>query len=606
MKRSLTAILLLIVIFGCDFPMEEVNHVEISDIPKNQITIALADLPDTVEIIPNMTIFYDLQVEGYPAIAVFIVVGEYVEYLGYNYSGGFTFRNVVNQLPSIKGYLPFEFIVFTTTRTGSMADRSQRELMIFSEKRILHYDQTPVKSVNFTKVEERDGSLFLHWNTYPEENLFSLSLQKTLFKNGDLKNEYIELDKNATSYQDNDYIGTEVEYVLITNTPYSYATGEPVRMNKAPSKIISFEPTGPNQVKLKWTRPTFYSNSVGYSINQNDPFGSPLFSNSNESDTTFTLSNLIFGDELDIFLTAKSRKVSNNTITKAKVWAGVKKPSFKTVAYDRHDGYLFLSPSHLIKDKDGVRDSIQLDFDETKPICISSDGNSIFVPGASGISEISTSDLASVHSYPVTGSFISLLPVANTIITIHHPSGSYPLIKVYDKTSGILVQTFNLTDTPGGQSDKYLTHLTSTHDPNFILGGNDGSGHIAVFKLASNGTIESAKFVPGGSAIMTPDGSHVYVFDGQRRSTYTFPQLIYVDGSDVPAPGYAADFIYDTDKRLIGIYQWDRITIIDMDTLTPLKTIKVTYQAEKKDFFLKNGVLLVDHPYGAYSVEVFP
>ena len=131
MKVSLFVITLLLVFQGCEFPLEDENYVEISDVPKNEIAIALQDLPDTVEVFTNMVISYSLEVEGYPAIAVFAVVGDQVQYLGYDYNGTFTLSNATNQITTT-GYLPFELVVLSTSRTGSLADRSQRELVLFS------------------------------------------------------------------------------------------------------------------------------------------------------------------------------------------------------------------------------------------------------------------------------------------------------------------------------------------------------------------------------------------------------------------------------------------------------------------------------------------
>jgi hypothetical protein len=590
MKGSLFVISLLLVFQGCEFPLEDENYVEISDVPKNKITIALEDLPDTVEVFTNIDISYSLDVESYPAIAVFAVVGDQAEYLGYNYNGTFTLSSATDQITT-KGYLPFELVVLSTARTGSLADRSQRELVLFSEKRVLYYDYSPVKSVNFTKVEEKDGSLFLHWNKYPQRNLIGFWLQKTLPKNGELKTEYIELDKNATSYHDDAYIGTEVEYVLkTTNSRFIEAWGDKVSMNAPPPKILSFDPAGPNQVKLKWKRPHFYNNGAGYQLTQNLLWGNPFYSNSDRSDTTYILNNLPFGDELKLFLTAKSNKSSNNTIEETTVWLGKKGSAFKTVEYNKNDGsFLFLTSSHLIKEKNGVRDSVQFDLIDG-PTYLSPDGQSIYISTIPGITKVSTATLAPQQSYGVVESYSSFLPHGNNIITIHNLPSEPPVIKVYDKTSGATLQTFALTDIPGGTtSNKSATRLSGTPLNNYVL--TDGAGDIGLLKLASDGTVESAKFAPGRAAIVSADGDHIYVFDN-IRTTYTFPEFEKVEGSETVLEINSSEYIYDTGKRLLAIHNdWDRIVIADVDTLVPLKTINITRRYGS--YALKNGVLFV-------------
>ncbi|HEX6891052.1 MAG TPA: hypothetical protein VF141_10165 [Chryseolinea sp.] len=589
MKVSLFVITLLLVFQGCEFPLDDENFVEISDEPKNKIAIALQDLPDTVEVFSGFNISYSLDVEGFPAIAIFAVVGDQAQYLGYNYSGMFWLSNVTDQITT-KGYLPFEFVVLTTSRTGSLADRNQRELVLFSEKRVLYFDYTPVKPINFTKVEKKDGSLFLHWDKYPERNLAGFLLQKTLPKNGQLKTEYIELDKNATSYHDDAYVGTEVEYVLKTTNGRSIeASGEPLNMNLPPSKILTFDAVGPNQVKLKWKRPHYYNNAIGYQLTQNLSWGNPFYSNSSSSDTTYVLNNLPLGDELKLFLTTKSNIPSNNTIEETTVWLGKKRPAFNTVEYNKNDGsFLFLTSSHLIREKNGVRDSAYFNLIDRGPSYISPDGQSIYVSTVTGITKVSTASLTPQQSYGVVESYSSFLPHGNNIITVHNLPFDPPVIKVYDKSSGATLQTFPLTDIPGGTtSNKSATRLSGTPLNNYVL--TDGAGDIGLLKLASDGTVESAKFATGRAAVMSADGNHVYVF-GNYRTTYTFPAFEKVDGSEIPCEIHPSGYIYDTGKRLIAMpNNWDRIIIADMETLTPL--INITTRLGS--YSLKNGVLFV-------------
>jgi hypothetical protein len=590
MKVSLFVITLLLVFQGCEFPLEDENYVEISDVPKNKITIALQDLPDTVELFTGLNISYSLEVEGYPAIAVFAVVGDEAQYLGYEYNSTFWLSNITDQITT-KGHLPFEFVVLSTSRTGSLADRSQRELVLFSEKRVLYFDYTPVRSVNFTKVEEKDGSLFLHWDKYPERNLVGFWLQKTMPKNGQLKTEYIELDKNATSYHEDAYVGSEVEYVLKTTNSLSIeAWGEPINMNLPPSKILSFDAAGPNQVKLKWKRPHFYNNATGYQLTKNVSWINPFYSNSNISDTTYTLNDLPFGEDLNLFLTTKSHKVSNNTIEQTAVWLGEKKPAFNSVSYNSFDqSFCFVRETYLIKEKDGVRDSVNLDLNDAIPPVISSSGQSIYVASNGSITEVSTGSLEPINTYQIAESFTSFIPHASSIITIQHTPPDYPVIKVYDKTSGSIIQTFPLTDVPGGPSNKFMTRLSSTPLSNYLLG--DGGGNVGVFKVATDGTIESAKFASGQAIVVGNSGNDVYVFDNYR-STYTFPQFDKLDGSETPLPSYPSNLIYDIHKKLIGVYISDRVTIYDMVALTQLKTITVTRQPGS--YLIKNGVLFVN------------
>ena len=198
--------------------------------------------------------------------------------------------------------------------------------------------------------------------------------------------------------------------------------------------------------------------------------------------------------------------------------------------------------------------------------------------------------MATLQSSGIVESYSSFLPHGNNIITVHNSPSDPPVIKVYDKTSGTTLQTFPLTDIPGGTtSNKSATRLSGMPLNNYVL--TDGAGDIGLLKLASDGTVESAKFAPGRAAIMSADGNHIYVFDNYR-TTYTFPEFEKIEGSETVLEINSSGYIYDTGKRLIAMHNnWDRIIIADMETLMPLKTINIT--TRPGSYALKNGVLFV-------------
>ena len=67
----------------------------------------------------------------------------------------------------------------------------------------------------------------------------------------------------------------------------------------------------------------------------------------------YILNNLPFGNELKLFLTAKSNKSSNNTIEETTVWLGKKCLAFEAVEYNENDGsFFFTTSSHLDQGKE--------------------------------------------------------------------------------------------------------------------------------------------------------------------------------------------------------------------------------------------------------------
>ena len=142
-------VLICVTMLSCQFPLKEENNVILPSKPKNNIKIDLLNFPDTLNLIENTTVSYSLNVGGSTPIAVFIAIGKEAQYFGYAPNGAFVLFNTNDQIQT-KGYLPFEFAVFSTSGTGSLADRSQRELLLFSVKRILYFDYSSTKAINFT------------------------------------------------------------------------------------------------------------------------------------------------------------------------------------------------------------------------------------------------------------------------------------------------------------------------------------------------------------------------------------------------------------------------------------------------------------------------
>ena len=603
MRNIILFALMLLFGFSCEFPLEDENFVQISPIPKSDVEINLENFPDTLKVMGNINISYSLKLTGSPAIAIFIAIGDQVQYLGYSRNGTFTLPNIYGPLLGIgKGYVPFEFAVFSTSSTGSMADRAQRELLLFSMSRTLYYDHTPVSTVNFTKAEEKDGSIFLSWPEYPHSNLRSLKLKRSIINYGLNNNnptiDFITLPNNSTSYQDQSFIAGEIEYQIIAeNNLGDLSNGSIARFVSTPSAIVEFKTIGVNQLELKWNKARFYGNSVGYRITR-EGYGT-LFTTANPLDTTTILNNIPFGTAVKLNFQTLSTSPPLNAITTKSVWIGRRIPTPRQIFYDQpSNNFYYLNLPYLVKeDNTGKRDSTQFDFNENGLSLISIDGSSIYVPSDRTINQISKNDLTLLNNYTIPDEFFSTVPFKTNFITAIPLFSSYSLIRVYDQATGVIVQQY------GFSSSKLISRLYLTKNPEYLIG--EGS-EVCLFKLNSDGTILSEKCVNGDFAIMSKDGNFIYVFNQNTftRSKYTFPDFELVPGSDK-----TLQFYYNTPfDKTMGIVvnaTFNKLDLIDIETLNLTKSIPIdgTY-LNPENIRLSGGVVFINNGEWTYTLKV--
>jgi hypothetical protein len=602
MRNVILFALILLFGFSCEFPLEKETFVEISPIPKSDVEINLGNLPDTLKVIEDINITYSLKLSGSPAIAVFIAIGNQVQYLGYSRNGTFRLSSINNDVINAGGgYVPFEFAVYSTSSTGSMADRAQRELLLFSMNRTLYYDYTPPSAVNFTKVEEKEGSIFLSWSEYPHPNLRSLKLRRTSINYGSNTptTDIITLPSTSTSHHDQAFLSGEVEYQIITeNNLGNKSSGSVARFVSSPSTIVEFKTIGANQLEIKWNKTRFYNNSVGYRITR-EGYATTLFTTTNPSDTTAILNNIPFGTAVKLNLQTLSTSPPLNATTTKSVWIGRRIPKPLQIFYDQpSDSFYYLNLPYLVKeDNTSKRDSAKFDFNENGLSQISTNGLDIFIPSDRTVNEISTADLTRVNTYTIPDEFYSTVPFKTNFITAIPLFSSYSLIRVYDQATGVIVQQY------GFSSSKLISRLYLTKNPEYLIG--EGS-EVCLFRLNSNGTILSEKCVSGDFSIMSRDGNFIYVFNQNTftRSKYTFPNFELVPGSEKTLY-FQYNTPFDRTLGFVASATSDKLDLIDIETLTLTKSIPIdgTY-LNPENIRLSGGVVFINNGEWTYALKV--
>jgi len=599
MKNIISIGVLFCLALGCEFPMKEENFVEISAVPKSNVQIDLINFPDTLNVMEDITISYDLNVSGGPAIAIFIVIGNNAEYIGYSRQGTFKL-SPINALIATKGFLPFEFLVFSTSSTGSMADISQRELLIYSMSRILYYDYTPPLPVNFTKVEEKEGSIFLTWDKYPLPNLRSLKLSRTTINDASSMavTETFYLSKNATSFQDQSFIGGEVEYQIISeNSLGNKSNGLKVRLLADGPKIVEFKEMNMGQLEVKWKKSRFYSNSIGYRLTKEGSTAT-LFTTANPFDTTAVLSNIQFGNAVKLKLETFSKLSPLNVTTTNSVFRGKRILTPRLINYDKSsDTYYYLNSGYVIRDKSGVRDSslINLNSDNIHSSSLSSDGSKLCYVSGTTTYIVSTVNLSLVGTYVLPGEFYSAVPFSSYLITATPHFSSSSFINLYDPASGTTLQQ------SGFSSSTLITSLYPTSNQDYLLG--EGS-NFCVFKLNNDGSVQSSECVNGHLGIVSRDNNFVTVLDQNIvRRKYTFPNLEFVPGSEETLQFYS-NTPFDRTMGLMAKPSFNKLDLIDIETLTLVKSIPTAGTLSPENIKLIGGVIFVNSGAWTYMTKV--
>ena len=458
-----------------------------------------------------------------------------------------------------------QFVAFATSSTGSLADHSGREVVLTSIKKMLYFNLTPTKQINFQKAEDRDGSIYLSWEKYPFPNLHSMKLARvSYFPNPSTPTvlEMMEMGSKFTSFQDNGFIAPKVVYYLIAeNNLGSVVVGNSIEFNGTGSKLTGFKTVGVNQLQITWQRVHFYNNSLGYKI-----LGQ-LFPSA--KDTVAIFQNIPFGNTTVIGITTKARRAFDVT-SQSTVYLGKKIPTSLAIIPDpANNRFYYIRPGYLVREQSGVRDSLAISINTFGPHYLSPLTQSLYLPTGNMITEISTTTLTIKNTYPIhTQNIISFVPYGNNFITSVPFGSSFTIIRVVDKSSGSLLQTYG-----GPSGSQYIDSFISSNDPNYIIG--QGS-RVAVYKLdPSTGTIESSMDLPtGGSAVFSKDGNFLYTYDftSYKRFKYTYPALGLMADATIDFTPYLQATV-DRHFGVIGRVNGSYYEIRDFEDLTLLRKV---------------------------------
>jgi hypothetical protein len=385
--RILALLFVALIAVSCDFELEKEYYKEVSPESNVFITVNLKDLPDTVLVLNEMEIKYDLDIEGAPFFAVYKLLDSTVEYLGYGVSGSF---RVINNTQ--KDYSNLDVVVLSTTATGSLADKTFNELMLFGVRHVLRFVNTPTVPLNLSKVEIVNGAVSLSWPKYPYDNLVQLRLRRTLYK--DNTSSALVMDEDlpvmSTQYVDRKFVGGRIAYELRTVNNRSQMEIGDTTMITARRPTIYTSTTG-MKLTVSWGTPELYANPTGFQLNS---FLIPPYFTvaSLPAVATQTDISVPFGQLHTLTLTTHSIDPRYDLVVSSSVGLGEKVGYITSMLKDPARDRIFLvNPTMVLRKQGASMDTLRIQSSTSaSALHLSSDGGTLYMAGADNgkISEI--------------------------------------------------------------------------------------------------------------------------------------------------------------------------------------------------------------------------
>lgn len=557
--KAAAVIFFLLALIGCQFPLEEEHFVELPQTPRSEVEIDLSSIPDTLHLLAPVSVSYNLELKATPHLVVLLILEGTIYIVGESSSGAFTLDNRMIKL--VKGYVPLEFVVITTTNTGSLADQSFRELQLFSLRKTLYVDNSPLISLTIDKAEVSNGSLFLSWKKYPQANLVGMKLIR-LYHSGplDLVENEIPLPLTATGFHDSTIVSEDVTYRLSlkNNIMLDFYAGPPKSLKFGASRVLSIAPAGIDKAKIVWNRSPLFGNIKSMTIS--NYLGTNILTTTNTIDTSAVVTYFAeYGRDETFGLKTVSKSNAVTVTVYTAVGFGKKIPLFDDVMTDGSGSFYFLRSPYLIKDNGIKRDSVQLTFDVLKPRCIRNDR--LYLSQGNVVSEISTSTLAVLRTITVElDGVAAMFPKGDKLILIKKSVDYNKDVITVNLTTGAVESIYAL---PGPH---FVTRLKGTPNEEYLV--TEGLTTACVLRFNTVGAVTECHCFEGQSVAFRNNGRSILIGRYGMKS-YSFPQLVLEANIEFPPFDY-----FDQEGGLI-LSSATKYTLFDLNTLAPIHRFNI-------------------------------
>lgn len=242
---------LLLLIAGCSYEFNENTLLSVEEPGTGDLeAVLLTTDEDTIYLTEKAQTRFelDLNYEGpgsFAGISVWMNDNQLMDKREWSY---FILYNV-NHPP---GTYKLKVVVHYRSASKSLLNQVQPQYEEYEYAWTVIRDITPPDPVDLS-YEVVDGKLKLTWTTPNKKNFDYFMLSKAY--NG----RSVELDREATSYVDNAFVGGIADYRLEIKTP-SFSVESKLLEEIPGIDSAGFEWLGRNSIKVFWEKPTFYEN----------------------------------------------------------------------------------------------------------------------------------------------------------------------------------------------------------------------------------------------------------------------------------------------------------------------------------------------------------
>jgi hypothetical protein len=273
-------VVLILTLFSCEFEPSGICLVEIEK-PTGEIPRAQLSFEDSTLVLHEATLFnYEVLYERQEVYLVEFYMDGYVFEMNEDVSG----EVLVDPGP---GLHKFEMVIYTSTGSGSIAEKMGAEAYVYSQSWDIIMEDTRYNQVNLENIFVDDnGRLCIEWKQSMNFDFLSYEIYK-LYE-GD---EYILGvfdDRTVTSCIDSVYIGGDASYNMRLHTQHFTPVEGTARNFHMPEYLFFIMPADSTSVNLSWSKCGVAGNFDRYQIYANS--GSLLYESNQVQDTSVVLS----------------------------------------------------------------------------------------------------------------------------------------------------------------------------------------------------------------------------------------------------------------------------------------------------------------------------
>jgi hypothetical protein len=205
----------------------------------------------------------------------------------------------------------------TNSGTGSLADVTGGEGVLFERKYTIILDNDPPNQVAFKSVKRQNGSLRIEWEKYNRPNFLSYSINVNVLRDSTVQSgydyvtySYEILDPNQTVLLDSAFSGGKCTLFLKVNTVNSrdidYSSYSQYSFQDELPRIVSFESLSDKRLKITWSRCRYDNSFHSYSFSlEYSSLG--YYRTENINDTTAIIDQLEFGVQYPFLFSVQAK-----------------------------------------------------------------------------------------------------------------------------------------------------------------------------------------------------------------------------------------------------------------------------------------------------------